>query len=144
MSPKRRQRKVLLKKVDYKMCSSSIAQRIKKALNEIISETQTESWRVETLVSVYDLYVTSYLMFWKIYCGDKFWYNTLYELESLTPKFDLFWRDAIVNYAKIHEMSSTANKQIERKMAKKIREDNFTRWLENCVLDIFDTLLNTV
>jgi hypothetical protein len=29
-------------------------------------------------------------------------------------------------------------------MAAKIREDNFIRWLENCVLDIFDTLLNTV
>jgi hypothetical protein len=43
MSPKRRQIKVLLKKMDYKICSSSIAQRIKKALNEIISETQTES-----------------------------------------------------------------------------------------------------
>ena len=140
MSPKRRQIKVLLIKVDYNICSSSIAQRIKKALNEIISETQTESWRVDTLVSVYDLYVTSYPMFWKIYCGDKFWYNTLYELESLTPKFDLFWRDAIVNYAKIHEIPSTAKKQIERKMATKIRED----WLENCVLDIFDTLLNTV
>ena len=66
-------------------------------------------------------------MFWKKYCGDKFWYNTLYELESLTPKFDLFWGDVIVNYAKIHEIPSTAKNQIERKMATKIREDNFTR-----------------
>ena len=46
---------------------------------------------------------------------DKFWYNTLYELESLTPKFDLFWRDAIVNYAKIHEMPSTAKKTNRKK-----------------------------
>jgi hypothetical protein len=115
--------------MDYKICSSSIAQRIKKALNEIISETQTESWRVDTLVSVYDLYVTSYPMFWKIYCGDKFWYYTLYELESLTPKFDLFWRDVIVNYAKIHEIPSTdKNKSKEKwqqKLGKTISQDDW-------------------
>jgi DNA-binding LytR/AlgR family response regulator len=62
-------------------------------------------------------------MFWKKYCGDKFWYNTLYGLESLTPKYDLFWRDVIVNYTKIREIPSTAKKKIERKMATKIRED---------------------
>jgi hypothetical protein len=51
-------------------------------------------------------------MFWKKYGGDKFWYNTQYGLESLAPKFNLFWRDAILNHAKIHEILSTATEEM--------------------------------
>jgi len=62
--------------------------------------------RLERLFQVVEINVLEKL------CGKKFWFSTQYGLESLAPNFNLFWRDVIVNDAKINEIPFTAPAEI--------------------------------